>query len=213
MNITKLGHCCLKIVYNNITFLTDPGSWTEYPEDLFGIDYILITHEHGDHFHVPAVKDLMEKNPHAKIICNKSVGKLVTEAGFSFTEISDGMLFDLNGISLEGFGTRHGEIWNEIGQVENTGFFLDNKFFYPGDNFTNPNRAVDILAAPVAGPWMKFKDALAYILEIKPRVAVPVHDGMLTSGREGPLYLITPKVLEEHGISFSKLTIGEQADL
>jgi L-ascorbate metabolism protein UlaG (beta-lactamase superfamily) len=212
MNIKKLGHCCLLITHKNKTFITDPGAWTTYPETLSGIDYVIITHEHADHFHVPALLVIVEQNPNVKIVCNKSVGKLVNDAGFEFIELSDGMNIDLESISLEGFGTRHGEIWNEIGQVENTGFFLDNKLFYPGDNFTNPNKQIDILAAPVYGPWMTVRTAIEYILLLKPKKVFPVHDAMITQGRGGRIYTLIPEICGPEGIEYVDMKEGDEKE-
>ena len=48
-----------------------------------------------------------------------------------------------------------------------TGYMINN-LCYPGDAFTNPNMPIDILALPVAGPWMRIKDAINYALTLKP---------------------------------------------
>ena len=47
--------------------------------------------------------------------------------------------------------------------------------------FYNPNKPIEILALPVAGPWANIKSATNYALEINPRICFPVHDGMLIS--------------------------------
>ena len=33
---------------------------------------------------------------------------------------------------------------------------------------------------PVAGPWMKLSEAIDYVRAVRPRVAVPVHDAILS---------------------------------
>ena len=62
MKITKLGHCCLIVKEGNITILTDPGSYTTDQNTVKGIDIVLITHEHGDHFHVESLKAILKNN-------------------------------------------------------------------------------------------------------------------------------------------------------
>jgi L-ascorbate metabolism protein UlaG (beta-lactamase superfamily) len=53
MKITKYGHCCLLIEERGIRILTDPGAFTaNIHSSLTGIDVILYTHEHADHYHL-----------------------------------------------------------------------------------------------------------------------------------------------------------------
>ena len=66
-----------------------------------------------------------------------------------------------------------------MGLVENAGYMIADKFYFPGDNFHNPGQPVDILALPVAGPWMKMSEAIDFAKEIKARTAFGVHDGMI----------------------------------
>jgi L-ascorbate metabolism protein UlaG (beta-lactamase superfamily) len=93
--------------------------------------------------------------------------------------------------------------------VENTGYCIENTLFYPGDAFTNPGKPVDILALPVAGPWMKISEAIEYALEIAPRIAFPVHDGMLLPDRLGPVHRVTSTVLKEKNIEFISMLEGD----
>ena len=210
MQITKLGHCCLLIKTPSVTILTDPGTYSTIPETLAPVDIILITHEHADHFHSDAVHKVLANNPHAKIITNTAVGKLLAEAGVGFETVEDAQKNDAHGTLIEGYGTKHAVICEGWGQVENTGYFIDGTLFYPGDAFTNPARTVDILALPVAGPWMKLSEAIDYATALKPRIAFPVHDGILKT--PGMMSRVFEAVLPKHGITFVSLNEGEQKD-
>jgi len=209
MKITKLGHCCLLIEYKNKKILTDPGAWSNEQNNIFGIDLLLITHEHADHLHLESLEIVLKNNPNAKIITNNSVGKILAEKNIPFEIVieSEESLFE--SIKIEGFGSKHEEIFEDLGQVENTGYFIDDKLFYPGDAFTNPNKKVEILALPVVAPWATFKKAMQYALELKPTIAFPVHDGMLLSDRVGPIYRFPPQILESENIKFIPLKEGE----
>ena len=56
--------------------LTDPGSFTiEQNKSVQGVDVVLITHEHGDHFHVPSIHEVLKNNPKAVVVCNSAVAK------------------------------------------------------------------------------------------------------------------------------------------
>ena len=82
MKISKHLHSCLLVEENGTTVLLDPGVFT-YQENaldiskLSALDYILITHEHADHMHVPFLKDLLAKFPKAQIISNPSIEKIL----------------------------------------------------------------------------------------------------------------------------------------
>lgn len=181
MQITKLGHCCLVLKMEGVTLLTDPGSFSEAQNELTGIDAVLISHEHGDHLHIESLKSVLAHNPTALIIGNQSVAKLVQEeiADTVVTVVGDGQSTDVKGLKIEGFGKDHAEIYGTMGLVENTGYLIDGKFYFPGDGFYNPGKPVDILALPVAGPWMKMKDAIDFTKTMRARVAFGVHDGMI----------------------------------
>ena len=152
MKITKIGHCCLLIEYKNKRILTDPGSYSTEQNKLTHIDLILITHDHPDHVHVESLEHIITNNPDVKIITNTTVGKKIQEIGYGYDILEDAHETIFEGILIEAFGEKHEEIYQEIGQTQNTGYFIDNKLFYPGDAFTNPGKPVEILALPIVAP-------------------------------------------------------------
>ena len=210
MNIHKIGHCCLVIKTAGKVILTDPGTFTTAQDTLAGIDIVLITHEHGDHFHIESVKKVLANNPQAVVVTNATVGKLLEAEGIAHEIVSDGMRSDAHGVSLEGVGTDHAIIYDELGKTENTGYMIGGSLWYPGDSFTDPKRAVDILALPVAGPWMKLGEAFDYAIKLRPRISFPVHDAMMKS--PGMMNRMAGMVLEKHGVKFETLDEGESKD-
>ena len=213
MKIKKLGHCCLVIEVKDLRIMTDPGSYSTLQTEEKNIDVILFTHEHQDHFHLESLRTVLANNPTAKIITNTGVGKLLDVEHIPYSVVGDGQSTEINGVLIEGFGKDHEEIYELFGLVENTGYFVDNTLFYPGDAFYNPQKKVDILAVPIAGPWMRFKKAMEYVKEINPRVCFPVHDGMIEKSKPGPLYVVPPKILEPLGIKFTVLEEGKEQEL
>ena len=73
----------------------------------------------------------------------------------------------------------------------------------------NPGRRVDVLALPVVAPWTTIKMVIDYALEVKPRIALPVHDGMIMPERVGLIHRLPPQVFEPQGITFVPLREGE----
>lgn len=102
------------------------------------IDAILFTHEHADHYHLDSLKLLLEKNSDAQIFANSSVSELLTKENISHRLIVDGQTIDFFGIVLTGHGIHHAEIHSSMLHSSNTGFMIGNRFFYPGDAYTDP---------------------------------------------------------------------------
>jgi len=206
MKITKFGHCCFLIEEQNLRILTDPGMYSTEQNNVKDIDVILITHDHNDHLHIDSLKTILKNNSQAKVITNKSVGVLLEKEGITFTTIEDGQNSLENNVLIEGFGKNHEVIHSLIPQTQNTGYFIANRLFYPGDAFTNPGKQVEILALPVAGPWARLLEVIDYALELKPKVCFPVHDGNLKS--PGAAHRIPKNILEPKEIKFTVLEIG-----
>ena len=209
MKVTKYGHCCLLIEKNDTRILTDPGSFTTEQNNVKNIDVVLITHEHQDHFHIGSLKNILKNNPHVKIITNKGVGKLLDKEDIKYELVEDGQHAKIKNVLIEGFGIKHAEMHSSIPQSENTGYFIDNRLFYPGDAFTNPGKNVEVLAWPVAGPWMKIGEALDYALELRPKTCFPVHDAVIAEGMRGFAGVLAKNILEPKGISFIQMNDGD----
>lgn len=210
MKITKIGHCCLLVEEGSLTILTDPGAWTDAQNQLTGIDVVLITHEHPDHFHIESLQKVLQNNPSAVVITNHAVAKLIVQAGLTAELLEDGQQRDIQGVSLSAHGTEHAAIYPSIPAVPNTGYIIAKRFFYPGDAFFNPQVPVEILALPVAGPWMKISEAIDYAKAIKPKITFPVHDGMLKI--VGPFHMLPQKFLSEVGIDFTVIEPGNSQE-
>ena len=208
MKITKFGHCCLLIEENGVRILTDPGMYSTQQDEVKNIDVVLITHEHQDHFHIDSLKAVLKNNPQAKVITNKSVGALLEKDGIVFNIVEDGQNSNEKGVLIEGFGKDHALMHASIPSIQNTGYFIANRLFYPGDAFTNPGKQIEILALPVAGPWMKLPEAIDYALELKPKTCFPVHDVILKF--PGSTHRIPLQVLEQKGIKFVVLEIDKE---
>ncbi len=86
--IVWLGHASFFIRLNGITVLTDP-CLKDLPgiprqaglpcaiQELIGIDYLLLSHGHRDHFDQGSLNILIRQNPHMKILLPLRLGKLL----------------------------------------------------------------------------------------------------------------------------------------
>ena len=183
MKITKFGHCCLLIEDAGTMVLTDPGVFTPMDDVLAIADLyaVVITHEHADHLHIESLKKILEKNPQAKIITNTEVKDLLSQESIACEVVENGASTTIGTMLIEAYGTQHAFMHEKIPQSTNTGYFFAGKLFYPGDALTDPKRPVEILALPIAAPWVKISEVIDYALLIKPRHAFPVHDAILAT--------------------------------
>lgn len=209
MQITKYAQCCLLIEVNGKRILTDPGRFSSEQNELENIDIILITHEHADHFHTESVQALVEKNPEAEIVTNSSVGKLLAEMGVVCQILEGGSANIVADTHIESYDGKHVEIFGDYGIVQNTGYFVADKLFYPGDAYTVPGKPVPVLALPVAGPWCKLSDAINYAHDVNPETAFPVHDYLLNKDGKALTYNLCKSQLEPRKIQFEELHEGE----
>lgn len=209
MKVTKIGHCCLLIEVKGKRILTDPGSFTVRKHELKDIDVVLITHEHGDHVHVESLKEIVAQNPDVTIYTNTGVGKLLDEAGIEYFKLEGTDSTQFGDIEIEALDGKHAEIFEDFGQVQNTGYFIDRHLFYPGDSYIEPEEAVPVLALPVAGPWCKLSDTLHYAINVKPKKAFPVHDGLLNSAGVEIIHGVAKAVLAENEVDFVSLEAGD----
>src|SRR3990167_1958183 len=100
MKISKYIHSCLLVEDEGKTILIDPGNYTFEEKGLdIGklekLDFLLITHEHPDHMHMPLIKEILEKFPQAQIISNNSVKKILEERGINATENVEHSMFKI----------------------------------------------------------------------------------------------------------------------
>lgn len=211
MKIKKIGHCCFVIETKGLRIMTDPGSWSSEQENEENIEMILITHEHGDHLHIESLKKVLAKNPKAHIYTNSSVAKILDEEQIKNCSVLEhGQNAEHAGIALEGHGKEHAEIYKDFGLVENTGYIVDHRLYFPGDAFHNPEKEIDVLALPVSAPWMSLKEAIDFAKTLKPKYAFPVHDGYLRFF-EG-IHESCSDLLSEAKIEFISLTAGSEHD-
>lgn len=212
MKIKKIGHCCFVVEpKEGVRIMTDPGAYSILQIVEKNINAILITHEHQDHLHIDSLKDILKSNPEALVITNTAVGNILDKNGIPYIKVEEGDKYEMNGVVILGFGNVHAQIYEDFGKVQNTGYMINN-LCYAGDSFSYPDADVDILALPVAGPWMKLSEAIDYAKHIQPRICFPVHDAILQDFSTSA-WKIPETILGEDNILFKKLEIGKEEEI
>lgn len=212
MKITKYGHACLLLEEEGAKILLDPGAYNQTPS-ISDLDAILISHEHQDHFQISQIQELVANNPSVQIITNQSVAKLLESAGIEYSVLAHGESTTVRGVAVSSRGKKHSFIYGELPDCENSGFLIAEKFYYPGDSFFIPEEKVEILALPVAGPWMKLGECIVFAKAISPKKVIPVHDGFFLPERGGTTRSFPKMILEPLGIEFIDMIDGSIEEL
>ena len=173
------------------------------------VDVLLITHEHGDHYDLGEVKRVQEQHPEVLIITNTSVAGMLEEEGIVADVLEGGQKKSVKGVTIEAIGKDHAIIHDDIPCISNVGYMIGEDFFYPGDSFTLPERAVKVLALPISAPWMAVKEAIDYAREVSPEHAIAVHDAVLSdAGRAVHHRVISGQAPD--GMELHELDLGKE---
>lgn len=179
MRITKYGHACLLIEDADARLLLDPGVFSAGFEELTGLTGVLITHQHADHLDQDKLPALLERNPGAVLHTDPDTAAQLAEQGLPARAVHEGDRLDL-GTPVRVVGRDHAVIHPDLPGITNTGFLVADRFLHPGDALTVPDAEVEILGVPTGAPWLKVAEAIDYVRAVRPRVAVPIHEAVVT---------------------------------
>jgi len=217
IKLTKFGHACVRLEKAGRRILIDPGNYTDVPLALEGAEHILVTHQHPDHLHEGPVLTYLASHPEVTVRApTVPAARLVAgarEAGVDPGQIiatGAGEAFKSAGFSVRTVGGQHAVIHSYIPVVANTGYIVDELVYHPGDSFIVPaGPAPDTLLVPLNAPWNKMAEMVDFITAVRPRQAIPVHDGLLNDlGR--PLYSKRAGMFAaRYGVKFTDLAVGE----
>jgi L-ascorbate metabolism protein UlaG (beta-lactamase superfamily) len=180
MRLTKFGHSCLLVEEGGARVLLDPGTFSEGFETLEGLTAVCLTHQHVDHLDQERVRLLLDRNPGVRVVSDEGSAEALGQAGADVEVVHDGDELALGGLTLRVAGRDHAAVHPEVPVVPNVGYLVGGRLFHPGDSLTVPGEPVEVLAVPAGAPWLKLADAVDYLRMVRPRVAVPVHEKVLS---------------------------------
>lgn len=181
MQIVHYGHSCVLLDTGSARILLDPGAFSSGFESLRGLTAVLITHQHYDHIDTERLPTLLNANPDARLIVDPGTVEMVEKLGLDAITARTGDSFELDGLPVNVVGGQHATIHADIPAVPNVGYLFDHgAFYHPGDAFFVPEQRVDVLGLPTAAPWLKAGEAVDFLRAIAPRLAVPIHEAVLS---------------------------------
>ncbi|HDZ35444.1 MAG TPA: MBL fold metallo-hydrolase [Thermococcus sp.] len=182
MKIIWYGHACFWVETNGVRLLIDP--YPEVDDDKIGeVDYILITHEHSDHY---GKVELLSRLRDATVIGPKPVYLMAISDGVTKAmEIEDGQTIELeNGVKVTAFYMEHPSSQYPLGYLIEG----DKTLFHAGDTYSTPalqklRGKVDVLLVPISGRSTANEREAAHIVEdVRPRLVIPMHYGVYGDG-------------------------------
>jgi L-ascorbate metabolism protein UlaG (beta-lactamase superfamily) len=176
VRLTKFGHACVRISYNDAQIVLDPGIFTGL-DAVDGATAILITHEHPDHYdpaHLRATD--------APIFTIEAVAAQIRTSAPDLAErvtvVSPGSSFEV-GLAVDVVGFKHAVIHHDLPRIDNSGYLLsvgDLRVYHPGDSLTLPETDVDLLLAPISAPWLKVSEAIDFVRAVGAPRSLGIHD-------------------------------------
>jgi L-ascorbate metabolism protein UlaG (beta-lactamase superfamily) len=209
MKISKHIHSCLLIEDQGKTVLIDPGQYSFEAKalDLGSItklDALLITHEHPDHFYLPAIKEILAKFPKTPIISNPSVVELLKKENITASSLGNEF------VEIE--EAPHEHVFGVAQMPKNVLFRVFGKLTHPGDS-EHYDLKTEVLALPVQAPWTATTAAVERAVKLKPKVIIPIHDWHWNEEAREGLYGRFVNYFKENGIDFKPLKTGEVVEV
>lgn len=179
MKLTKYAHACFVVEKDNSSLIVDPGNWSTdlvVPDNVVAV---VVTHEHPDHFDLTQLQTVATKNPNVIIYAPASVTSQVTNIPTQTVTPND--VVEIGDFTLRFVGGTHATIHEGYHPpFENVGVIINHSLYHPGDSLVVPDQPVDVLSLPIIAPWEKVAESMDFLTAVKPRLAFPCHDALLS---------------------------------
>ncbi len=211
MFVTKLEHSGMIVEVNGKKLVFDPVEFAETLPELREVVAVVITHGHADHLQPEKVAAILDLNPEAKVFAPADAVADLPNA----IVVQGGEEVEVEGFNLKFFGKDHAEVLTGKVPCQNIGVVVNDRLENPGDSFDllNVDDAHEVLLVPEVAPWCKVVENMEFIKLAKPKMVIPVHDGLL-SAMGKPIYdNFLRMAAEEVGAEFAPLGVGETVEL
>ena len=212
MKITKLEHSGMVLEKNGRSLVFDPVEIDAHLPELHDVELIVITHKHGDHLQPQAIERILQQNPGARVLTTQDAASEIPGAEAH----KGGENIATENFSLKFFGQNHASIVPGVVPCENLGVVVDDVVMNPGDSFDVPagmEQGPEVLLVPSASPWNKVSESMEYIKTVRPKIAIPVHNAVLSEFGNGIQNNWLRQACEAVGVQFIPLGINESFEL
>lgn len=184
MRVTHLGHACLLVEMADRRVLIDPGNFSSGYDDLRGLDAILVTHNHPDHFDPDRAPAFLRSQTGVPVHADPLTAEKLRSEGLTVIPTEEGTPFAVGDITVTPVGELHAFNHPKMPRIPNVGVVLradgEPSLFHPGDAYDAEPGPVDVLAHPLNAPWTASRDSIDFVARIAPSRLVPIHDALLS---------------------------------
>lgn len=210
MKVTRYPQSCLVLEKDGHKIVIDPGGLfaaSHSVNELDGVEAVLYTHEHADHYDPGTANALREKG--VPIYCNAATADVIHTKG-ACTVVENSQEFEVAGFKVVPYDLPHSLLTDGSEGPQNTGYFVDGVFFHPGDGKELAGLQAESMALPIAGPDISPLDAFNFAKQLGVKVAIPVHYDYF---KEDPHILQTMAKHMNAPFELRVLADGESTDL
>jgi L-ascorbate metabolism protein UlaG (beta-lactamase superfamily) len=179
MKLTKYGHACFTVQKDASSLIVDPGSWSTDLVVPDNVTAVVVTHEHPDHFDITQLRVIAAQNPDVVVYAPASVTSQIGE--ISTQTVTPSETIEVGSFTLHFIGGTHATIHQDYHPpFENVGVIINSTLYHPGDSLVVPTQPIDVLSLPITAPWEKVSESIDFLTAVKPRLAFPCHDAILS---------------------------------
>jgi L-ascorbate metabolism protein UlaG (beta-lactamase superfamily) len=211
MRLTKWTHACVRLEDGDRAVVIDPGTFSEVDAALDGVHDVLVTHEHADHVDVAALERAATRDPALRVWAPSSVAALLAQLGDRVTAVGPGETFTAAGFEVSTHGGQHALIHTSVPTITNVGYLIGT-LYHPGDSLEVPAARVETLLTPVHAPWTDMGQVMDFVVGVRPRRAVNLHDGLLNDRGHGMVGRFLGPLGERFGVDYTPLQPGQVTD-
>lgn len=213
MDLTLLGHSCVRFEKNGSRLVVDPGAYSA-TDALEGADAVLVTHQHVDHVVPDELRAALVGRPELEVWAPQAVVTAVVGDDDSVASrvhtVGSGDHVEVAGFAVDVVGGKHAVVHPDVPQIDNVGYLVDGAVLHPGDSLTVPDGDIELLLLPIAAPWLKAAEAIDYVRAVRARRAVPIHDAILAdTGRALLDGLLGERGPGTNGTAYARVAAGE----
>ncbi|MFY9915793.1 MAG: MBL fold metallo-hydrolase [Nocardioidaceae bacterium] len=182
MRLTHLGHACLLVETAQTRLVIDPGVFSSGVAGLAALDAILVTHQHPDHLDLERLPELLTASPDARLLAEPETAA-DSDTSAAATAMHPGDDTQVGDIRIRVVGGQHAPNHDQVPPIGNVGYLLTadgQTVFHPGDSYIETPTDIDVLALPLNAPWCRMSETLAFLHAVSPRLAIPIHTGLLS---------------------------------
>jgi len=193
------------------------------PESLT-LDYLIASHEHGDHFDIGSMHSFIRGDNVTRLICSSNTAieaRRLNVDTARIIELNRGGALDFDGFSLRAVMADHGE-----DSPDAIGFFINangNTIYFTGDTCfrtdfmecIGPHEPIDALLVPINGRFGNpdGRDAAYFAQMLKPKVTIPCHFWLFAEHGGDPGQFLECCAAIAPDTKAMVLSIGEEIEL